>query len=305
MASEMSMISVSKIYKDFGAIRALDELTLQIEPGIFGLIGPNGAGKTTLIRILVGLIRPDAGKGQVLGFDIRSNSVSIRRRIGVLHEKPSFPRNMKVQDYLIKVAMIYNSDASPEELLTIVDLTNASGRQIGNLSAGMLQRLGIAQALIGQPELVILDEPTSNLDVSGRDDVVSLIVKLHNELDVSFFISSHVLSELERACHQVAFIKMGKIIERGTVLDIIKKHTTETFRIITSDSKKLRSAIDDIPGLSKAKISGANAITVRIEGREVEEVKADVVVIAESLEIEIYAIEEAASLENAYRRIME
>ena len=286
-------------------VRALDGLSLDVDRGIFGLIGPNGAGKTTLIRILVGLLRPDAGKGQIFGFDIKSSSVSIRRRIGILHEKPAFPGNMEVQYYLKNVAMIYNSNKTPEEMLSIVSLSDSAHRKIGDLSAGMLQRLGIAQALIGQPDLVILDEPTSNLDVSGRDDIVSLIVELYNELDVSFFISSHILSELERACHQVAFIKEGRIVERGSVLDIIDAYTKEMFRIITSDSKSLFSAISNVKGISQSRITGANAITIHIEGRSIEDICSEIEKVADSLEVQIYAIEKASTLDNAYRRIMD
>ena len=286
-------------------VRALDSLSLDVDRGIFGLIGPNGAGKTTLIRILVGLLRPDSGKGQVFGFDIKSGSVSIRRRIGILHEKPTFPGNMEVQDYLKKVAMIYNSDKTPEAMLSIVGLSDSAHRKIGDLSAGMLQRLGIAQALIGQPDLVILDEPTSNLDVNGRDDIVNLIVELHNELDVSFFISSHILSELERACHQVAFIKDGRIVKRGSVLDIIDEYTKETFRIITSDSKSLFSTISNVKGISQSRITGANAITIHIEERSIEDIRSEVEKVADSLRIQIYAIERASTLDNAYRRIMD
>jgi len=299
------MISVSKLYKDFKMVRALDGLSLDVDRGIFGLIGPNGAGKTTLIRILVGLLRPDSGKGQVFGFNIKSDSVSIRRRIGILHEKPAFPGNMEVQDYLKKVAMIYNSNKTSEEILSIVSLSDAEHRKIGDLSAGMLQRLGIAQALIGQPDLVILDEPTSNLDVSGRDDIVSLIVELYNEFDVSFFISSHVLSELERACHQVAFIKAGRIVELGSVLDIIDAYTKEVFKIITSDSKSLFSAISNVKGISQPRITGANAITIRIEERSIEDIRSEIEKIAYSMGVQIYAIEKAATLENAYRGIMD
>lgn len=304
MVSEISMVSISKLHKNFKMVRALDGLSLDVEHGIFGLIGPNGAGKTTLIRILVGLIKPDAGTGQVLGFDIKSDSVGIRRQLGILHEKPSFPRNMDVRNYLKKVAMIYNSDTKPEEILSLVGLIDAAHRKIGDLSAGMLQRLGIAQALIGQPDLVILDEPTSNLDVSGRDDIVNLIVELHNELDVSFFISSHILSELERACHQVAFIKDGHLVEQGSVPDIIEKYTANIYKIITSDSKKLASTISDINGISDVRVTGANAVSIVIRNGGVKAIRGEITSIAESIGILIYAIEKDATLENAYRRMM-
>ena len=304
MPSEIPLISVSEIYKDFGNVVALDGFSLEVEPGIFGLIGPNGAGKTTLIRILLGLIKPDVGKAQIFGFNVRDNSLSIRRRVGVLHEKPAFPKNMKALDYVEKVAMIYDSEKSAEEMLELVELSYASDRKIGHLSAGMHQRLGIAQALIGNPELVILDEPTSNLDVTGRDVIIRLIVNLHNELDVSFFISSHILSELERACHSVAFVKNGRVIEQGTALDVIERHTEGLFKIITSDSIALFQALEEISGLSEASISGANAITVKLEPNQLKEIQSEIERIAKSLEVRVYAIEKALTLEDAYRGIM-
>jgi ABC-type multidrug transport system ATPase subunit len=301
---EIPMISISEIYKDFGNVIALDGFSLEVEPGIFGLIGPNGAGKTTLIRILLGLIKPDVGKAQIFGLNVAENSLGIRRRIGILHEKPAFPKNMKVLDYLRKVAMIYDSEKSANKMLELVELSYASKRKIGHLSAGMHQRLGIAQALIGNPELVLLDEPTSNLDVTGRDAIIRLIVSLHNELEISFFISSHILSELERACHNIAFVKAGRVVERGTVLEIIEKHTEGWFRIITSDSVAIFQAIEGISGLADASISGANAIIVKLDLDRLKDIQSKIVKISQSLGVKVYAIEKALSLEDAYRGIM-
>ncbi len=298
------VVSVTDLVKDFREVRALDNVNLDVDSGIFGLIGPNGAGKTTLLRILLGLIRPDVGGGKVLGLDIRKNSLEMRRRIGVLHERPSYPKSMTVVDYLDKVAKLYGSNKSVEALLTMVDLAYAKNRKIGNLSAGMHQRLGIAQALVGSPELVFLDEPTSNLDVTGRDDIMDLIVNLHHELGVSFFVSSHILSELERVCHQVAFIDAGKIIERGSVRDIIEKYTSNTFRIITSDSAGLMEILKQLPGLIRPRVSGANSITFNLESGQISDIQAEVEDAATSLGIRLYAIERAGSLEAAFKELV-
>ncbi|MHA2264453.1 MAG: hypothetical protein ACXAEN_18830, partial [Candidatus Thorarchaeota archaeon] len=152
--------------------------------------------------------------------------------------------------------------------------------------------------------LVILDEPTSNLDVVGRDDVINLIVDLYNEMEVSFFISSHVLSELERACHNVAFIKYGKVVERGSVRDIINKHTSTRFRVVTSDSKRLLEVASESPNVTNATITGANSISVTIEEGNTDSFRKEIAGIAERIGVAIYAIEQASTLEEAFKEIM-
>ena len=280
-------------------------MNIEIGKGIFGLIGPNGAGKTTLIHILLGLTKPDAGAGEVLGIDILSGSEEIRKRTGVLHEKPSYPKTMTVEDYLDKVAKIYDSSESPRSILQKVGLSDAMKRNIGKLSAGMLQRLGIAQALIGQPELVFLDEPTSNLDVLGRDELINLIVTLHRESDTSFIISSHILSELEKVCHNVAFIKQGQIIEIGSVPEVIHKFSSNTFRIVTSDCEELLKHITSIHGLVRPVISGANTITFSIEHKSIDEVQSEIERVAFAVKIKVYAIEHVQTLEEAFKVIIQ
>lgn len=304
MKAQESIISVKGLLKEFDGVRALDKVDLSVQAGIFGLIGPNGAGKTTLLRILLGLIRPDAGGGQVLGCDIRKDSLELRRRIGVLHERPAYPRTLTVEDYLEKVVRIYGSKKSAGDLLATVDLAYARERKIGHLSAGMHQRLGIAQTFVGDPELVFLDEPTSNLDVSGRDDVMDLIVNLHHERGTSFFVSSHILSDLERVCHRVAFINAGRVIEEGLVQDIIEKHTSSMFRIITSDSMRLAGALQQVPELVGLRVSGANSLTFSLQSLGIGDVQTRIEGLAASLGIRVYAIEHARSLEGAFKEVM-
>ncbi|MGV9169935.1 MAG: ABC transporter ATP-binding protein [Promethearchaeia archaeon] len=296
-------MSVAGLVKEFPEVKALDYVDLEVEKGIFGLIGPNGAGKTTLLRILLGLIKADSGTAQVLGLDIAKSSLQIRRRIGVLHEKPAYPKSMQVIEYLRKIARIYKSNTSAEELLKNVDLDYAKNREIDNLSTGMYQRLAIAQALIGSPELVFLDEPTSNLDVTGRDDIMSLIVNLHNENDISFFVCSHILSDLQRVCHQVAFIDKGKIIEKGNTRDVIEKYTSNTFRIVTSDAVRLIEAVKQIPGVKEPRVSGGSSITFTSESRGIDDIQADIENVADSLDIKLYAVEKAGNLEVAFKEL--
>jgi ABC-2 type transport system ATP-binding protein len=299
-----SIVSVSNLSKAFPEVKALNGVNLNVEPGIFGLMGPNGAGKTTLLRILLNLSQPDSGKACVFGLDCQRESLEIREKIGVLHENPFYPKTMTPISYLDKVSKLYHSDASTEELLMKVGLSDASNRPIGKLSAGMHQRLGIAQALVGKPELVFLDEPTSNLDVNGREDIVGLIIKMHQDENISFFISSHILSELEKACHNVAFIKAGQIIMTGSAINIIKKYTSTSFRIVVSDSNKLFKVIENMRGLISASISGVNSITIRIEKDSIDRIRQEIERIAGSYGIEVYSFEKANTLEEAYRSIM-
>ena len=298
------VLSISNVSKKFGDVLALDKLTLDMDHGVFGLIGPNGSGKTTFLKILLGLIKPDAGTGQILGLDVLSESEEIRRKIGVLHEKPTYPRNMSVESYLDKVSKIYNVLDYSEEMFSSLELSQMLDRKIGELSAGMLQKLGIVQAMLAGPELIFLDEPTSNLDVISRDEVIKLIVQLNQETGTSFVISSHVLVELEKACHHVAFIKEGQIIEKGSVPEIIQKFSSGTFRIVNSNCEVLFKNLTTIQGLVRPTISGANMITFSINGKHIDEIRVKIEKIAEDVGVKIYAIEPVQTLEEAYKVIM-
>ncbi len=302
--SKTDIVSVTGLSKMFGKVEALKEFTLDIEQGIFGLIGPNGAGKTTLIRVLLGLIYADAGQAKVLGMDVRTQSLDIRRRTGVLHERPSFSPTISTLDYLQCVKQIYRSQSDPKELLATVGLEDAHDRKIKDLSAGMYQRLGIAQALIGSPELVFLDEPTSNLDVVGRDEIIKLIVDLNLDLGVSFFIASHILSELERACHTVAFMRDGRVIEEGSVWDIIQRQTQQSLKVLCSDPKKLYETVQSSDFITSCVVSGANTVSISVRDITLSSVKENLDVMAQQLGIIIYGIEQANTLEDAYKEIM-
>ncbi|MHA1956790.1 MAG: ABC transporter ATP-binding protein [Candidatus Thorarchaeota archaeon] len=301
---EKEGLSTQNLTKDFQSVRALDSLNLQTTPGIFGLIGPNGAGKTTLIKILVGLIKPTSGSAQVLGLDIKRESLEIRRVVGVLPEKPSFPKTMKVIDFVKDVTAIYGSKKSTSDLLEMVDLSYAKNRVIGQLSAGMYQRLGIALAFAGNPQLVFLDEPTANLDIDGRDQILKLITKLHVSLGVSFFISSHILSELERVCNEIAFIKNGRIIEQGAVLDIIEKHTDGLYNFRSSKPQQLLSVIETIEDVVMSRVHGSTSVIVKIESQNNELVIQQILSLARELGISVQGFQKRSSLEDVFRRVM-
>jgi ABC-2 type transport system ATP-binding protein len=289
--------------KSFGTVKALDGLSLDISQGIFGLIGPNGAGKTTLLRALLGLIQVDEGSINILGYDLSSRPLEVKRHIGVLHEKPYFPPAMTTQSYLKRVGQVYGTDEPVKDYLELVGLGTAGDRKIGHLSAGMHQRLGIAQALIGKPSLVFLDEPTSNLDVKGRDAVVSVLVRVNKELGVSFFVTSHILSELERVCEQVAFIKAGKIVDKGAVSGLVEKFTANRYEIVSSDPTKLLERVGKLDGVMDAFVSGVSSIIVEIDQVLIPDPQAYFSRAAEEMGITVFKIGATGSLEDVYRKV--
>ncbi len=221
------------VTKRFGATVALDGLSLEIHRGINGLIGPNGAGKTTAIRLSLGLIKSNAGKAELFGFDCWSNSCAIRRKVGVLYEKLAFYDHLSGIEQLKLMATLKGAPESLvelKELLRLVELDEAAhDRRIGGYSAGMRQRLGLAQALLGSPELVFLDEPTSNLDPLNRTKILELIKFLNKEKNASFLISSHILPEIERVCDNFILINKGKLLRQGAIEQMIDKTSTTKF----------------------------------------------------------------------------
>jgi len=238
----MEVIVTEGLEKKFGAVRALRGLSLRVSDGIFGFIGINGAGKTTTIKILVGVLRPSRGNASVLGYDCAKESLRVRQKIGVLHENPSFPKNTSGLDYLTFVAQLYGSsqaEAKRQSRNTLegVGLSSFEKRPIGDYSAGMRQRLGLAQALVGNPELVILDEPTANLDPIGRSEMLRKIRELRTDKGVSFLISSHILPELQSVCDHIGIIDDGVILEQGEVREVVEKHAGRVFKIVVSESK--------------------------------------------------------------------
>ncbi len=304
MNTTQSIIEITNMRKRFGKIIALNSLTLGVPIGIFGLIGPNGAGKTTLLRILLGLLRQDAGRAIVYGHDTISESVEIRRKTGVLHEHPMYPKSLRVGQYLSHVSELYETHQDSENLLSTVGLENAMDMKIGNLSAGMRQRLGIAQALIGNPKLLILDEPTSNLDVFGRMELLQMITKIHQDTGVSILISSHVLSELERVCTHVGFIHKGSLVETGPLLDVLQKYSGNHLRLSVLDPSSIIEQIRDIEGVVSVEVAGTNSLTISFSDVSEEDIRFRLSHTADRLGFEVYTMERISSLELAFREVI-
>jgi ABC-2 type transport system ATP-binding protein len=229
-------IQIRGLTKRFGSVVAVDNLDLDIPSGVvFGLLGPNGAGKTTTIRLLTGVARPTSGSATVGGTDVGSSSgIEARRRIGVLDQEPRFYGWMSGRELLAFVGDLVGLDGKAldtriDETLEIVGLTEAADRRIGGYSSGMRQRLGIGQAIIGKPEILILDEPVSSLDPEGRRDLLALIGGLRESATVVF--STHVLSDVERVCDRVAILDRGRLVAEAPIDDLLSRFAPPTYRI--------------------------------------------------------------------------
>jgi ABC-2 type transport system ATP-binding protein len=212
------MIEVEGLTKDYGARRAIHNLTFQANKGeILGFLGPNGAGKTTTMRILTGYMPPTLGTARVAGYDVIKDSLEVRRRVGYLPETVPLYPDMTVFEYLKYMGdlrHIKNADERVDEVLEIVHMEERANGYINNLSKGMRQRVGVAQALLHEPEVLILDEPTIGLDPAQIHEVRALIQEIGKQRTV--LLSTHILSEAQQICDRVLIIKQGQIIAEDT-----------------------------------------------------------------------------------------
>jgi len=234
------MIRIENIVKTYGSVRALDGLSLDVEPGVvYGFLGPNGAGKTTCMRILSGLARPDGGRAWILGKEIGQPGSDVRSLIGVLPEEPAFYGWMTPREYLRDfIAPLYDIHGQvaaqrADELLEIVSLKEAANRRIGGFSRGMRQRMGLAQALVHRPAVLLLDEPVSALDPAGRKEVLDLIETLRGQTTI--LLSTHILADVERVCDMVGIIARGRLIVQSRRDDLLARYVTPLFEIEFED----------------------------------------------------------------------
>jgi ABC-2 type transport system ATP-binding protein len=230
------MIRIENLVKTYGSVRALDGLSLEVEPGVvYGFLGPNGAGKTTSMRILSGLARADSGRAWILDKEIGQPGSDVRSLIGVLPEEPAFYGWMTPREYLCDfVAPLYNLHGQAaakraDELLETVGLKEAVNRRIGGFSRGMRQRMGLAQAMVHRPPILLLDEPVSALDPAGRKEVLDLIDTLRGQTTI--LLSTHILADVERVCDMIGIIAKGRLIVQARRDDLLARYVTPLFEI--------------------------------------------------------------------------
>ncbi len=225
-----AVITCNSLVKRYGRLAALDGVDLSIEPGVVGLLGPNGAGKSTLISVLLGQTPSTSGRGAVLGFDITRQQRRIRSRVGFVPENDCLIPGMTGTGYVVyagRLAGMSYSDAMQRahEVLDYVDLDEARYRPAEQYSAGMKQRLKLAQALVHDPDLLFLDEPTNGMDPQGRTAMLSLISDL-GRAGISVLLSSHLLPDVERVCDRVIIMGGGQLLTSGTITEMSQPHPT-------------------------------------------------------------------------------
>ena len=226
--SAPSAIDARGLRRSYGDRVAVQELDLQVERGtVLGFLGPNGAGKTTVIRMLSTVLRPDSGRFSVAGRP-HSDPTAIRRRIGVLPESAGYPTAQSAEEYLVYHARLFGADRrsagdTARRLLTEVGLADRAGSRIAALSRGLRQRLGIARALVNDPEVLFLDEPTLGLDPGGQRQVLGLVARIAREHGVTVVLSTHTLAEVEQICNRVVILNRGRIVADGTVREVVRR----------------------------------------------------------------------------------
>jgi ABC-2 type transport system ATP-binding protein len=227
----IACVGLTKRYP--GGILALDGLDLSVPSGsVFGLLGPNGAGKTTTLRLLAGLARPTAGSATVAGYPLASGGLT--SRIGFLDQDPRYYGWETGRELVRLVGRLHGMtgttiEARAHEVLSQVGLTDAADRRIATYSGGMRQRLGIAQALVNRPSVIILDEPVSSLDPEGRRDLLALIAELRGGSTVLF--STHVLADVERICDRVGILDRGRLVTEGPLTELLDRHALPIYRV--------------------------------------------------------------------------
>ncbi|SOB82797.1 ABC transporter ATP-binding protein [Streptomyces sp. 1331.2] len=216
-----AVIKTDGLTKRFPRVTALDQLTVEVRPGVVGLVGSNGAGKSTLIKILLGLAPATSGRGEVLGLDVATRGSEIRERVGYMPEHDCLPPDVSATEFVVHMARMAGLPATAArertaDTLRHVGLYEERYRPMGGYSTGMKQRVKLAQALVHDPKLVLLDEPTNGLDPAGRDEMLALIRRVHSDFGISVLVTTHLLGELERTCDHLVVIDGGKLLRSSS-----------------------------------------------------------------------------------------
>jgi ABC-2 type transport system ATP-binding protein len=258
----MSVITMRSVTKRFGQVTAVSDLSLDVAPGVVGLVGANGAGKSTLLKILLGLVPPTSGSATVLGLDVATSGEQVRGRVGYMPEHDCLPPDVSATEFVVHLARMSGLPAPAAreraaDTLRHVGLYEERYRAMGGYSTGMRQRVKLAQALVHDPQLVLLDEPTNGLDPAGREDMLSLIRRVGAEFGISVLVTSHLLGELERVCDGLVVIDGGRLLRATSTADVTAVRSLLAVEV-TSGAAEL------------AQLLAATGLAVRPVGRVLE-----------------------------------
>jgi len=237
---KLTVVKTENLKKKYSEVVAVNDLNLEIEKGsVFGLLGPNGAGKTTTLKMLMGFTRPTAGKAFILGHEVSNNNLEYRKKIGYLPDVPAFYNWMKAEEYLTFSGnlMGMKDNELTKRVNRLMEISGLAGvdTKIGGFSRGMKQRLGLAQALINNPEIVFLDEPTSALDPIGRKEVLELIREFSGNTTV--VLSTHILTDVERVCDTVGILNNGNLIKKDTMVSLKNEYIEKAIKLEVSGAE--------------------------------------------------------------------
>ncbi|MFB6217603.1 MAG: ATP-binding cassette domain-containing protein [Halobacteriaceae archaeon] len=257
----MAAIELDGVTKEFGDVTALRGLDLTVEEGeIYGFLGPNGAGKSTTINVLLDFVRPTAGEASVLGRDAADETLAVRERVGTLPDEFSLYDRLTGRQHVAFAAESKDADDEPEALLDRVGIADAADRKAGDYSTGMRQRLALAIALVGGPELLILDEPSTGLDPAGAREMRA-VIREERERGATVFFSSHILEQVEAVCDRVGILRDGELVAEDTV---------EGLRDAVGGGTTLVVTVEAVPEGTVEAVEAVEGVTeVTVEGEEV------------------------------------
>jgi ABC-type multidrug transport system ATPase subunit len=299
-----SIISIQHLAKNFGSFQAVRDVNIQVNRGdVYGFLGPNGAGKSTTMRCMLSLIQPDAGDISLFGLALASHRTAILRRVGSLIEKPDFYKYLSAYRNLDLFSRISGAPSTSKEIYQMLEFVGLEGRekdQVGGFSHGMRQRLGIAQTLLHNPDLIVLDEPTTGLDPQGIIDMRNLILRLKNEQQKTIVFSSHNLSEVEIICNRMVIIHQGKSVVEGSVKDLLNEED-QIIRIQTQaeDLTKGLSIMEKYPK-AQVKTIGSDTLEITIEKDQIPGLNKQLI----EAGMPIYSIESKRKLEDYFINLL-
>ncbi len=299
-----SIISIQHLAKNFGSFQAVRDVNIQVNRGdVYGFLGPNGAGKSTTMRCMLSLIKPDAGDISLFGLPLASNRTQILRRVGSLIEKPDFYKFLSAYRNLDLFSRISGAPSTKKEIYHMLEFVGLEGRekdQVGGFSHGMRQRLGIAQTLLHNPDLIVLDEPTTGLDPQGIIDMRNLILRLKNEQQKTIVFSSHNLSEVEIICNRMVIIHQGKSVVEGNVKELLNEED-QIIRIQTQEDaiSKGIAIVEKYPNAQVKKI-GSDTIEVTLQKELIPEVNRQLI----EAGVPIFSIESKRKLEDYFINLL-